>query len=117
MILFITHENLYGGSVEVPFIANLIFEESAIGFLDPLREIAEEHESRDNRILKHCDIFDFYKFALITRWRSNRDLLQHVSIQLRSRDDSATILVDFDSCLQHFVDALLCESGSEWGSL
>lgn len=43
-ILFLTDENVYGSTIEVPLFANLIFKEALVRFLDILRKIAIEHK-------------------------------------------------------------------------
>ena len=42
--LLLADENLDGRPVEIPVLAQLILQESAVRLLDPLRQVAEEGE-------------------------------------------------------------------------
>ncbi len=42
--LFFTHKNVDRSATEVPSVTDFIFQEPAIGFFHPLREVAEECE-------------------------------------------------------------------------
>ena len=99
--------------MEIPFLADFILQEAAVRLLHPLGEIAEEYERRHYGILKHRDILDLHKFALIARRGSNGHLLKHIRIQLRGRDYAPAILINLHGGLQHLEDALLRQSGSE----
>lgn len=95
--------------MEIPLLANLVLKEATVRILHPLREVAEEYECRDNRILKHSHILDFHEFTLIGGRRSDSYLLKHIGVELRGGDDTATVVIDLDSGLQHFEYTLLGE--------
>ena len=68
--------------MEIPLIADLIFQEAAIRLLDPLGEIAEEDEGGDDRLLEHGDILDFDELTLIAGRGSYGYLLEHIGVEL-----------------------------------
>ena len=82
MCLFFTHEHVDRGAVEVPCISYLVLQIAAVGFLDPLRQIAEEDEGWNRRALEHRDILDFDKFTLVGRWRISGDRFEHHGVEL-----------------------------------
>lgn len=110
---FVAHEDRDRGAVEVPVFAYLVFQKTAVGFLDPLWQITEEYECRDDGLLEHRDIFYLHEFAFVAGRRSDCDLLKHVGVELGGRYDAAAVLVDVDCCLQHLVDALFCDGRGE----
>ena len=99
--------------MEVPVLAYLVFQKTAVGFLNPLWQIAEEYECRDDGILEHRDVFYLHEFAFVAGRRSDGDLLKHVGVELRGGYDPAAVLVDVDRCFQYLVDALLCDGRGE----
>ena len=68
--------------MEVPTAPDLVLKETAVGFLDPLRQVAEEYESRYHGVLQHRDIFYLDEFAFIAWGGSQRHLLKHIGIEL-----------------------------------
>ena len=99
--------------MEIPLIADLIFQEAAIRLLDPLGEIAEEDEGGDDRLLEHGDILDFDELTLIAGRGSYGYLLEHIGVELRCGDEPAAVFVDLGGSLEHVVYALLSECRSE----
>ncbi len=103
-------------------VAYAIFKEPPVRFFHPLGKIAEEHEGWNHRILKHGHIFNLNILAFVGRGGRDSNLLEHIVIELGSRDDAPAILINFHSRLEDIVDALLRECGcknygkvSEWG--
>ena len=109
-VLFISHEYGYRRATKIPFLTDFVLKEAAIWLLHPLRKIAEEYECWNHRLFKHRHILDFHKFALVARRRGHGNLLKHVSVKLRGRDNSLAIVVDLYGCLKHLENSLLCDS-------
>ena len=99
--------------MEIPFFPDLIFKESSVRLLYPLREIAEEHESGNVGILKHCHIFDLHEFPLIAWRRRYGNLFKHIGVELRSGDYALAVFVYFSRSLQNLVDSFFGQSRSE----
>ena len=62
--LLLADENLDGRPVEIPVLAQLILQESAVRFLDPLRQVAEEGERGHTARRKLGDILDLDVLSL-----------------------------------------------------
>lgn len=99
--------------MEVPLRANLVLQETPVGLLYPLGQIAEKHECRNYRILEHRDIFYLYEFTLVGGGRGDGDFLKHIRIELRSRYDSSAIGVDLYGRLEDLEYTLFCQGGSK----
>ena len=111
--LLVAHEDGYRSAVEIPLLAYLVFQETSIGFLHPLRQVAEKDECRYDGVFQHRDVFDFYEFSLVAGRRSHGDLLKHIRVELRGRDNPAAILIYRYGRLQHLVDSLLGQRGGK----
>ena len=100
-------EQVDGCAMQIPVLANLVFQIAFVGILDPLRQVAEEDERGNLCSLEHGDILDFHILALDGRGRKRLDGGLQDVVQLRGRDDNLAVVIHLDCGLQHLVDALL----------
>ena len=96
--LLLADEDVDGRTREVPVRSYLIFEETAIRLLDPLREVRKEGEAGYRRGELH-HILNLDVLTLRGRGRSSLDDGQHHLVELRGGDALAAALVD----LLHFL--------------
>lgn len=67
-LLFFAHEHHHRGTAEIPVPADFVLQIAAVRLLYPLRQVAEEDESRHLGALELSHIFDFHILSLVGRW-------------------------------------------------
>ena len=105
-VLFLAHEYVDGGAVEVPFFSDFVLEVAAVGLFDPLRQVAEENEGGYLGSLEHGDIFDFDEFAFVAWGRIGRDDFLHVGVELGCGYCATPSLIYLDGGLEDLEDTL-----------
>ena len=111
--LFLTEIKVDWRAFQVPTLANLVFEVAFVWVLDPLWQIAEEHERRNARLFEHGHIFYLHHLALSGWWWICADDFLHGVVELRCGNDALAVLIHLDCLFQHLVDALLGERRAE----
>ena len=107
--LLLAEEQVDYRAVQVPVLAYLVLQVALVGVLDPLRQIAEEDECGHMGALEHRDVLDLDIFALDGRWWEGLDVGLQQVVELRGGNRGATVVIDVNRCLEHLVDALLCQ--------
>ena len=111
--LFLSHEYLHRCAVEIPVLTQLVFEEAAVWFLHPLRQVAEEDEGRHGRSLELCHIFDLDVFAFVGGRGICAYHLKHHFVELRCGYLAAAVAVNVDRGFYHLEYTLFGESRAE----
>ena len=112
--LLVAHEDIDRCACEIPVLADFVLQIAAIRLLDPLGKVAEKNECRHLRTLKHGDILDFHKFALVAWWRESCYFLLHHVVELRRRHRATAVFEHCDGRFHDLVDTLFGQSGGEY---
>ncbi len=110
---FVAEEEADGGAGEVPVLADLVLEVAAVGFLDPLGEVAEEDEGGHLCVFEHGDVLYLDELSFVGGGREGGDVFLEHAVDLGGGDGAAAVLVYVDGGLYHLVDALFGECGAE----
>lgn len=86
------HEYGDGRAVKFPAFADFVLQVSAVWFFNPLWQVAEEYECRDDGFAQLGDVFDFNKFALVGGWWICGDGFEHVGVELRGGHGAFAVL-------------------------
>ena len=110
--LFLPEVDLHRYPGEIPVVADVVFEEAAVRFLDVLRQVDEERELRRRR-RQLGYIFDLDVFALGRGRRVIFDQRQQEIVERRGRDAAFARLVDPDGRLEYVENALFAQNRGE----
>ena len=112
-LLLLTDKDVDGRTAEVPLLAHVVLQKTAIRLLHVLRQIGKEHKRRYLRIGQLGDVLYLDVLALYRGGRISLDEREHLFVEAGRGDARRAIAVNAAGFFEHLQNALLGEGRSE----